>query len=144
MAAITYLASMALMALFLLVIVGAVAVGRDWQSYTPTLRPSGGSGLSAAANNENVWVALFILATLLVGGAATIFVSGDSLIAPETASLAGIVVGALLGLAFLFYTFYGGYRAAQARGLQKAAAVMAGAWILGIVFIGVIAANLLF
>lgn len=144
MAAITYLASMALMALFLLVIVGAVAMGRDWQSYTPTLHRDGRSRLSAAAGDENVWVALFILAALLVGVGATVYVSGDALIDPGTASMAGVVVGALLALAFVFYLFYGSYRAAQARGLRKAAAVMAGAWILGLVFIGVVAANLLF
>ena len=143
MAAITYLASMALMALFLLVIVGAVTRGRDWQSYTPTLRPHGGSRLSAAASNETVWVALFVLAALLVGGGATVYASGDALIAAGTASMAGIVVGALLALAFVFYLFYGSYRAAQARGLQKAAAVMAGSWILGLVIVGVIVVKLL-
>lgn len=143
MAAITYLASMALMALFLLVIVGAVAVGRDWQEYTPKLRPGGGSRFSAMAGSETVWVVLFILGAALVGGGATIYVSGDSLISPDLAVFGGIAAAAALVLAFVFYAFYGSYRAAQARGLQKAAAVMAGSWVLGSLLVLAIAVKLL-
>lgn len=144
MAAITYLVSMALMALFLLAIVGVVIAGRDWRTYTPTLTPAGGdrSRLSAAAESETVWVVAFIVGVLLAGGGATLYVSGGLISAP-VASAAGIAVGAVLALAFVFYLFYGSYRAAKARGFQKAAAVMAGSWILGLFLIGVIAARLL-
>lgn len=144
MAAITYLVSMALMALILLVVVGAVTAGRDWRQYTPALSGGGGgSSLSAAAGSETVWVVAFLVGALLVGGGATLFVSGGSVVPAGVASLAGIVVGALLALAFVFYVFYGSYRAAQARGFQRAAAVMAGSWILGLFFIAVIGAKLL-
>lgn len=142
MAAITYLVSMALMALLLLVIVGVVVAGRDWRTYTPRLSPvgAGGSGLSAAAGNETVWVALFLVGIAIAGGGATIFVSRG---ASALATAAGVAVGAVLVLGFVFYAFYGSYRAAQARGFRKAAAVMAGAWILGLLFIALIAVNLL-
>lgn len=142
MAAITYLASMALMALFLLVIAGAVAVGRDWQSYTPTFHSDGRSRLSEAAESETVWVVAFIVGALVVGGGATLLASGDSF-DPAIAQAGGIAVGIALALAFVFYVFYGAYRAAKARGLQKAAAVMAGSWVLGSVLIAVIAVKLL-
>lgn len=131
---------MALMALFLLAIVGAI-VGRDWKAYTPTLQ-SEGSPLAAIANDESVWVLVFVVTALAIGGGATLFVSGDSYSA-SLVSAGGIVVVVALALAFLFFLFYGTYSAAKARGFQRAAAVMAGSWILGILVIVGIAAKLL-
>lgn len=143
MAAITYLVSMALMALFLLAILGVVVAGRDWRTYTPRLTPAGGGGsrLSAAAGSETVWVVVFLTGIAVVGGGATLFASGE--FPARLASAGGIAAGAVLALAFVFYVFYGSYRAAKARGFQKAAAVMAGAWILGLLLIALIAVNLL-
>lgn len=140
MASTIYLVSMAFMALFLLAIAGAI-VGRDWKAYTPTLRPEG-SLLSNAAGNESVWVLLFVVAALAVGSGATLFVSGDSF--PATlVTTGGLVVAVALALAFLFYLFYGTYAAAKSRGFQKAAAVMAGSWILGLLVLGAIVVKLL-
>jgi hypothetical protein len=139
MASSIYLASMALMALFLLVIVGAV-VGRDWKAYTPTLRPEG-SSMSSLLGNETVWVLLFVVAAIAAGGGATLFVSGDAF-SSSLVSTGGIVVVVALALAFLFYLFYGTYAAAKARGFQRAAAVMAGSWVLGLLVIVAIALKL--
>ncbi|MFB6220044.1 MAG: hypothetical protein ABEH90_01280 [Halolamina sp.] len=135
-----YLASMALMALFLLVIAGAI-VGRDWKAYTPTLRPEG-SLLSTVAENESVWVLLFVVTAIAAGGGATLFVSGDSF-SSSLVTTGGIVVALALALAFLFYLFYGTYAAAKARGFQRAAAVMAGSWMLGLLVVVGIALKLL-
>lgn len=140
MASSIYLASMVLMALFLLAIVGAV-VGRDWKAYTPTLEPEG-SLVSTVANDESLWVLIFVVVALALGGGATLAVSGESFSASlVTAGLA--VVGIALALAFLFYLFYGTYAAAKARGFQRAAAVMAGGWILGLLFVTAIVVKLL-
>lgn len=139
MASSIYLASMVLMALFLLAIVGAV-VGRDWKAYTPTLQPEG-SVLSTVANDESLWVLVFVVAALAVGGGATLAVSGDAYSASlVTAGLA--VVAVALALAFLFYLFYGTYAAAKARGFQRAAAVMAGSWVLGLLVVTAIVVKL--
>lgn len=140
MASTIYLVSMAFMALFLLAIVGAI-VGRDWKAYTPTLRPEG-SSLSSAAGNESIWVLLFVVTALAVGGGATLFVSGESYSA-TLVTTGGIVVAVALALAFLFYLFYGSYAAAKSRGFQRAAAVMAGSWVLGLLLVTAIVLKLL-
>ena len=140
MASTIYLVSMAFMVLFLLAIVGAI-VGRDWKAYTPTLRPEG-SSLSEAAGNESLWVLLFVVVALAIGGGATLYVSGDSYSA-SLVSTGGIIVAVALALAFLFYLFYGTYAAAKSRGFQKAAAVMAGSWIIGLLLVVAITLNLL-
>ena len=140
MASSIYLASMVLMALFLLAIVGAV-VGRDWKAYTPTIR-SEGSPLSTIANDESLWVLVFVVVAIALGGGATLAVSGESFSASlVTAGLA--VVAVALALAFLFSLFYGTYAAAKARGFERAAAVMAGSWILGLLLVVAITARLL-
>ena len=135
-----YLTSLVLMVLFLFAIVVAI-VGRDWKAYTPTLT-SGGSPLSAAAENESVWVLVFVVVALALGGGATLVASGDTYSA-SLVTAGGIVVGVALGLAFLFYLFYGTYAAAKARGMRRAAAVMAGSWILGLLVVVGIAVKLL-
>lgn len=135
-----YLASMVLMALFLLGIVGAI-VGLDWEAYTPTLRPEG-SLLSSVAGNESVWVLLFVVAALAVGGGATLFASGGAFPA-ELVATGGIVLAVALAVAFLFYLFYGTFAAAKSRGFQRAAAVMAGSWVLGLLVVVAIALKLL-
>jgi len=128
------------MALFLLAVFGAVG-GREWKAYTPTLRPEG-SLLSTVANDESLWVLVFVVVALALGGGATLFVAGDSFSA-SLVTTGGLVVAVALGLAFLFYLFYGTYAAAKSRGFQRAAAVMAGSWILGLLVVGAIAVKLL-
>jgi len=140
MASTIYLVSMAFMALFLLAIAGAI-VGRDWKAYTPTLRPEG-SLLSNAAGNESLWVLLFVIAALAAGGGATLFVSGDNYSAGLVAA-GGVVVAVALALTFLFFLFYSSYAAAKSRGFQKAAAVMVGSWILGLLVLTAIVVKLL-
>ena len=140
MASTIYLVSAALMVLLLLAVVGAV-VGRNWKAYTPKLR-SEQSVWSALADNEEVWTLVFVVVALAVGGGATLFVSGESF-SGSLVSLGGAVVALALALAFLFYLFFGTYAAAKARGFQRAAAVMAGSWVLGLLVVAVIAFNLL-
>lgn len=142
MAAITYLVSMALMALFLLVIAAAVTVGRDWYDYTPTLTTDGKSALGKAAANETTWVVAFLAGALVIGGTATLYVSGDAYPA-SVVNTAGAVVAISLALSFVFYIFFGSYRAAKARGFQRAAAVMAASWVLGSAAIVAITVKLL-
>lgn len=140
MASTIYLVSAALMAL-LLVAVGAAVVGRNWKGYTPKL---GGerSVWSALAGNETAWTVAFVVAALAVGVGATWFVSGDTF-SGSLVSMGGAVVGVALALAFVFYLFYGTYAAAKARGYRRAAAVMAGSWVLGLLVVLLITVNLL-
>lgn len=139
MASTIYLVSAALMALLLVAVVAAV-VGRNWKAYTPKLG-SDQSVWSALAGSESVWALTFAVVALAIGGGATLFVSGDDFSA-ALVSAGGAVVGVALALAFLFYLFYGTYAAAKARGFQRAAAVMAGSWVLGLLVVGVITAQL--
>lgn len=140
MASTIYLVSAALMALLLVAVVAAV-VGRNWKEYTPKLQ-NDQSVWSALAGSESVWTLVFVVVALALGGGATLFVSGDDFSA-TLVSLGGIVVALALALAFLFYLFYGTYAAAKSRGFQRAAAVMAGSWVLGLLIVGVITARLL-
>jgi hypothetical protein len=140
MASTIYLVSAALMALLLVAVVAAV-VGRNWKGYTHKL---GGdeSVWSALAGSESVWTLAFLVLALAMGGGATLFVSGDDFSA-SLVSLGGVVVALVLALGFLFYLFYGTYAAAKSRGFQRAAAVMAGSWVLGLLIVAVITARLL-
>ncbi len=140
MASTIYLVSAALMVLLLLAVVGAV-VGLNWKAYTPTLRNEQ-SVWSALAGNEAVWTLAFVVAALAVGGGATLFVSGD-VYSGSLVSAGGVAVGVALAAAFVFYLFYGTYAAAKARGYQRAAAVMAASWVLGLIVVVVITVNLL-
>jgi len=134
-----YLVSAALMALLLVAVVAAV-VGRNWKAYTPKLG-SDQSVWSALAGSESVWTLAFVVVALALGGGATLFVSGDTYSA-SLVSAGGAVVAIALALAFLFYLFYGTYAAAKARGFQRAAAVMAGSWVLALLVVGVITVQL--
>ena len=140
MASTIYLVSAALMAVLLVAVVAAV-VGQGWKKYTPGLQ-SGESVWSSLAGNESAWALAFVLAALLVGGGATLFVSGDSF-SGSLVSVGGAAVGVALATAFVFYLFFGTYAAAKARGYQRAAAVMAGSWVLGLLIVLVITVNLL-
>ncbi|MFW5911218.1 MAG: hypothetical protein ACOCSD_01790 [Halolamina sp.] len=140
MASTIYLVSAALMALLLVVVVAAV-VGRNWKGYTPTLR-NDRSTLSALAGSETAWAVAFVVGALAIGIGTTWFVGGEELPA-SIVSTGGVVVGIGLALSFLFYLFYGTYAAAKARGYQRAAAVMAGSWVLGLLIVAVITLNLL-
>lgn len=140
MASTIYLVSAALMVLLLLAVVGAV-VGRNWKDYTPKLRKEQ-SAWSALAGSESAWTLAFIVVALALGVGATWFVSGDAL-SSSLVTIGGVVVGVLLAVTFLFYLFYGTYAAAKSRGFQRAAAVMAGSWVLGLLVVVVIVLNLL-
>lgn len=140
MASTIYLVSAALMALLLVAVVAAV-VGRNWKGYTPKL---GGerSVWSELAGNESAWTLAFLVVALAIGVGATWVSSGGSL-EPSLVPIGGAVVGAALALAFVFYLFYGTYAAAKSRGYQRAAAVMAGSWVLGLLLVVLITVNLL-
>jgi len=140
MASTIYLVSAALMVLLLLAVVGGV-VGRNWKAYTPKLGRKR-SVWSELAGDETVWTLAFVVLALGVGAGATLYVSGDSY-STSLVTLGGAVVGIALGLAFVFYLFYGTYAATKAHGYQRAAAVMAGSWILGLLIVIVITLNLL-
>lgn len=140
MASTIYLVSAALMALLLVAVVAAV-VGRNWEEYTPETS-SGQSVWGALADSESVWALAFLVGALALGIGATLFVSGESF-SGSLVNLGGIVVAVSLALSFVFYLFYGSYAAAKSRGFQRAAAVMAGSWILALLVVAVITVNLL-
>ncbi|GAB7092859.1 hypothetical protein JCM30237_00110 [Halolamina litorea] len=139
MASTIYLVSAALMALLLVAVVAAV-VGRNWKDYTPKLGDDQ-SLASALAGNESVWTLAFIVGALALGFGAMLFVSGDAF-STSLVSVGGIVVALSLALSFVFYLFYGTYAAAKARGFQRAAAVMAGSWMLALLLVLVITVQL--
>jgi len=140
MASTIYLVSAALMAVLLVAVVAAT-VGRGWKKYTPGLQHDQ-SVWSSLAGNESAWTLAFIVVALAVGGGATLFVSGDSF-SGSIVAVGGAAVGVALAAAFVFYLFYGTYAAAKARGYRRAAAVMAGSWVLGLLVVLVITVNLL-
>lgn len=149
MAALTYLASTALMLLLLLAVAVAVVRGRHWRGYRPTLGREGGTfeRLEALAGNPVVWVVAFLAAGLAVGGAAVMFLGGslvgEATLPASAQAAAGAVVAAVVAIALTLYLFYGTYQLARSHGLQRAAAVMVGSWALGLLAVVGIAVKLL-
>lgn len=130
-----------------LLVIGAIVVliGRDARGYSLPERiapAEGPSPVTRAAHSPAVWTFAFILACLVFGGAALLFVGGASL--PEgIRPAAGVVLAAGFGLVLLGYVFYGTFTSARARGLADSQAAALGSWIVGLLIVTVIAIRLL-
>lgn len=141
MATLTYLASAALMGVFLLAIVVAIGRARDWRQYAPARAGGGGvaSDVSRVARNPATWTVLFVLAIGLVGAGVVLMFTAE---APAgAAAIAAALIGLVAGVGFLFFLFYGSYQWARSHGISRSMAVMTAAWVIGFVVLTAISAR---
>ncbi|WP_119818454.1 hypothetical protein [Halalkaliarchaeum desulfuricum] len=99
--------------------------------------------LHAAADDPGVLALGFLL--LAVGmGLGVVGAVGDGLVEGVPVDLLAVVLGATLSLVLVAYLFWGTYAASRRRGLGNAQAVGVGIGTLSLVFLAVIAAQLVF
>lgn len=130
----------------LLLGVVAALIGRGSRGYTLPARITSEEGepsrFARAARSPAVWTLAFVGAALGLAGAALAFVGVISL--PEgTRAVAGLALAAGTGLLLLFYVFYGTFASARARGLGSSQAAALGSWMIGLLFVVIIALKLL-
>ncbi|MEF8853060.1 MAG: hypothetical protein V5A44_05785 [Haloarculaceae archaeon] len=140
MANAAYLVSTLVMALLGVGVVVLVLRGRAWRRYVPqaayglsagTGRPA--SGLAKVAGSTNTWTAGFILLALVALGAVVVASSG---------AMGSSVVVAILALGVVAFLVAGTYFAVREHGRPPSQATAAAAIVLGLLFIAVIAVNL--
>lgn len=133
MASTVYLASMVVMGLTALLVIGFSATGRDWYDYSPRIGPPKRDTLTELAASPRVWVLLFFLLVAAVLGATVSALGGGSL-GPILALVALLVLGFLV---------LGVYAASRSRGHPHAYAVGETVITLGALFLVVIVGYLL-
>lgn len=153
MVELTYVASTALMGLFLVAV--TVGVRRSYQQGTPSTvdRPMIGSGqqsefalpgeavVGRLARDPAAWTAGFLLLALgAAGGSILVVTPGVS--ATIQRSVGFLLGGGLLAL-LLAFVFLGVYSGARNRGLHKAQGVAAGSLMLGLLLVGVVIVRLI-
>lgn len=140
MAELSYLVSTALMGLFLVAVVAFVRIS-ERREYVRSSEVSSAPDLASRLQNSvGVWIAVFLLLTFAVGGGAVLYVRGD--LPAGAAQAGGAALAAVLAVSLVAYFGWGGYYIARSRGLGNAQAVAAGAWLLGMLFVAVIAVQL--
>lgn len=133
-----------------LVLLGLVLVltARGWQHYSVAVASYGGEAggggggsvggtLSDWSEDPTVLSAVFVVVALGVGLAAWLFLGGAD-VQQGTANLAGVALVAAAGVASVAYVFFGTYRAARSWGMVRSTAVLAGSWVLGLLFVVVV------
>ncbi|MFB6080738.1 MAG: hypothetical protein ABEJ81_07060 [Haloferacaceae archaeon] len=131
-----------------ILLIGAVAVliGRGSRQYSLPRRVTGGEGesslLARAARSQVVWTLVFVVAAIGLGGAAILF-TGTVPIPDGIKAAAGGALAAGVGILLMFYVFYGTFASARARGLGSSQAAALGSWLVGLLFIVVVALKLL-
>ena len=99
--------------------------------------------LAAASEDPGILAVGFLL--LAVGmGLGVVAAVGDGFVEGVSVDLFAVVLGATLSLVIVAYLFWGTYAASRRRGLGNAQAVGVGIGTLGLLFLAVIAAQLLF
>lgn len=139
MAEIGYLASALVTGGVLLAVWTLLVRQANWRSYGPeTLGSTGGWG--GRLNSPATWSAGFVLLTFVVGGSAVLFVSDHAL----AASVGGwLLTAATFGVLLVGFALWGTYSSARHRGHHSARAAMLSAWVLGSLFVTVVAMKLL-
>lgn len=142
--AVSFLVSTLLMGLFLVAVVAFVGYAERREVERPASSTRPGAVLSWMRESPMAWIAGFLLLVLAVGGTTLLFVGGllPDLSAGAT-QLAGLALAGLLALALLVYFVWGAYSTARARGYPRSGAVAVGVWMFGLLFVAVIAAQLL-
>ncbi|WP_458209388.1 hypothetical protein [Haladaptatus sp. NG-SE-30] len=135
MASLGYVASALVMGFVLVALALGLTRGRNWERYTMEgSERDSADVIRKTASNPTVWVLAFVLFSLVAGGGAILFVSGESVPASmqQGATLAVVSLTILLGAG---YIFWGTYQSSRYRGLDSAQATLAALWAWGILFV---------
>lgn len=97
--------------------------------------------LGELARTPAVWAVVFVVGTLAFGLGAVAAFGGFGL-SEGAAGTALLVVYAVLGLSLFAFVFLGAYAGARGRGLGNAQGIAAGSISVGLVYIAVVAAQL--
>jgi cbb3-type cytochrome oxidase subunit 3 len=143
---VSYLASTILMGLFLVAVVALVRFS-DRREYEAPSSREGGLARRAATwvvESPMAWILGFLLLVFVAGGTSVLYVGGI-LPSPSAATtqLAGTALAAVFALVLVGYLVWGAYATARSRGYQRSGAVAVGAWVVGLLFVVAIAAQLL-
>ena len=140
MAESTYIASTVVTGLFLLavwVLVGRVENRRRYALETDGKRLPRRRN-DAATESATTWVAAFLLVALAVGGGAVLLVSDAGLLPGSEWVALGSAFAALVG----GFLLWGVYDAVRFRGFGNAFAVLASAWMAGLLLVAAVALKL--
>lgn len=141
-------AALLLSTLIGILLIGVIAalIGRGSRGYSLPRRVTSGdeepSLLARAAGSPAVWTVTFVVAALGLAGAA-LAVAGVVTLSDGATAAAGAALAGGTGLLLAFYLFYGTFASARARGLGNSQAAMIGSWVIGLLFVAVIALKLL-
>lgn len=160
MVVITNLASTVLMGVVLVAVVGAFVRLRASPSETTRGKRSTASDLPRIAGDAPrsttdsdsdigssatpiAWVVGFLALVVVAGGGAIAFIAGNAL--PQIGTqAAGTVLAVILGGLLCGYLLSGVYLSLRSHGRKSAEATGVALWLLGLVVVGVIAAQLVF
>ncbi|QIO21724.1 hypothetical protein [Haloarcula sp. JP-L23] len=141
-----FLASTAVMGLFVVVVLGWVARSRGWYHYSPNAEHlalahtgDGETRLGAMSDDPRVLAVAFTLLVVGFVGGVTLFVSGPV----EMQATAGLAVAAAGGLVLVGYLLLGVYLSATRRGHPRSLAVAESATVAGVLFLVAVTAQLL-
>lgn len=148
----TNLASTVLMGVFLVAVVGVFArlrASRGETTQSTALPQTAGDTPRSTETNAGSsvtpigWVIGFLGLIVVAGGGAVVFVAGDALpgIGPQ---VAGAALAVVLGGLLCSYLFSGIYLSLRSHGRKSAEATGVALWLLGLLAVGVITAQLVF
>lgn len=140
---VSYIVSTILMGLFLVAVVALVRISERREYEAPSSREGGGLA-TWLTESPMAWILGFFLLVFVTGGASVLYVGG---MLPSgsgaTAQLAGAALAAVVALVLVGYLVWGAYATARSHGYVRSGAVAVGAWMVGLLFVVVIAAQLL-
>lgn len=138
---VSYIASTILMGLFLVAVVALVRVSERREYEGPSSERDGGLA-TWLTESPMAWILGFFLLVFVTGGASVLYVGG-MLPSEATTQLAGGALAAVVALVLVGYFVWGAYTMARSHGYQRSGAVAVGAWMVGLLFVVAIAAQLL-
>lgn len=140
MAELSYLVSTVLMGLFLIGVVAYVRAS-ERREYEGPREAAPSEGLASRARNSvRLWIVTFLLLAFVAGGGAVLFVSGA--LSPGLAQAGGVALAVVVAASLVAYLGWGGYYIARGHGMGNAQAAAVGVWLLGLLFVALIAIRL--
>jgi len=140
---VSYLVSTLLMGSFLVAVVAFVRFSERREYETPSSEREGGL-VQRFTGSPTIWSLGFFLLVFVAGGASVLYVGGMLPSPSGTATrAAGLALATVFALVLVGYLVWGAYTTARSRGYQRSGAVAVGAWVIALLFVVAISAQLL-
>lgn len=146
MAPLTYIASAVLTGLVVVGLVAALARSREWRSAAPTpgaVRTGDTSAvttLTETVRSPLGWTVAFLGLVLVIGGGVLAFLTGA--IPAGVGQALGVMLVLVAATVMCGYLFWGVYHSVRYRGIESAQATGVGLWVVGMVLLVVVVAQL--